>query len=403
MNGRHTEETVERLTGLLEKTLEAGSSLKAHLMVIKGFVPFERDWPPGREGDAIAAYYEHVVGVPPYEKPEGVYAMRKARGVLMLRDALEGKPPAARYFTPGRQFPCGFDELAGRYEEWMRASGMSEITVDSRLGRLMPLAVFLDEKGAEGLRAMCASDLAEFVAGLSGRYSAAGVANIIGTLRSFFSCPGIGELLEFDPAALLAPVRVGPHERVASCFTPEEIGAALLAIDRSKPSGKLAFAVMALAATCGLRSLDIKRLRIDSIDWAGRTISLVQHKTSRQVDVPLPECTALALLDYVKNARPLVDDPHLFVRLRAPHVPYADAHHMANIPREAFRRAGIDVSGRRCGLHSLRHSLATSLVAGDAPINEVASVLGHASAQSTVPYVWSDAERLRKVAGEVRP
>lgn len=351
----------------------------------------------------VAAYYEEVVGLPAYEKPEGAYAMRKARGVLMLRDALEGMPPAMKYFIAGRAFPCRFAEYAASYEAWMKATGMSECTVDTRLGRLLPLAAFLQEKGVEDLGSLRAGMLVEFVGGLSGRYSAAGVANVVGTVRSFLSCPDVAGILGFDPAPLLAPVRVGAHERIPSCFTPEEVGAALMAIDRSEPSGKFAFAVMALAATCGLRSLDIKRLRIDEVDWAGRAISLVQHKTRRQVDVPMPEWTVLSLLDYMKNARPPVDDPHLFIRLRAPHIPYADGHHMAHIPREAFESAGVDVSGRHCGLHALRHSLATALAAGDAPVNEVSSVLGHASAQSTVRYIWSDAERLRAVAAEVRP
>ena len=64
-------------------------------------------------------------------------------------------------------------------------------------------------------------------------------------------------------------------------------------------------------------------------------------------------------------------------------------------------KGGVVIGGRKAGLHSLRHSLATGMLAAGVPANEIADVLGHSSVDSTKPYIWSDAERLRIAALEV--
>jgi site-specific recombinase XerD len=42
---------------------------------------------------------------------------------------------------------------------------------------------------------------------------------------------------------------------------------------------------------------------------------------------------------------------------------------------------------RRHGMHSLRHSLATRLMEGGTPVEQIADILGHQSVQSTGVYL----------------
>lgn len=60
---------------------------------------------------------------------------------------------------------------------------------------------------------------------------------------------------------------------------------------------------------------------MSQIDWCARRISVLQVKTGRRVDLPMPEEVMLALLDYVKHDRPTGDDDHVFLRARAPFGP----------------------------------------------------------------------------------
>jgi len=150
-----------------------------------------------------------------------------------------------------------------------------------------------------------------------------------------------------------------------------------------------------------LRSGDIKGLRFDQIDWANRRLSLAQHKTGRRLDLPLPDECAFAIIDYWKNERPDVGDPHVFLRRRAPHQPPAAGNHFHQVVAGGFARAGVEVSGRHRGLHALRHSVAVGMLESGTAYPVIGAVLGHADANTTRRYLRVDAEHLRPLALEV--
>ena len=53
---------------------------------------------------------------------------------------------------------------------------------------------------------------------------------------------------------------------------------------------------------------------------------------------------------------------------------------------------------RRRGMHSLRHSLATRLMEGGTPVEQIADILGHLSVQSTGVYLKSSLGLLARCA-----
>ena len=159
--------------------------------------------------------------------------------------------------------------------------------------------------------------------------------------------------------------------------------------------------MMLLACMYGLRSSDIKALDFADINWTSRTLTITQFKTHKAVSLPITDEILFALLDYIKNARPRVDNPKVFIRLKKPYIPYSMNDHFGDKIFPYFEAAEIDTKGKHHGLHSLRHSLATNLLEMGTPVNEIAVILGHTSAASTKAYVWSDIEHLRIAALEV--
>ncbi|MDF2943118.1 MAG: integrase family protein [Herbinix sp.] len=103
------------------------------------------------------------------------------------------------------------------------------------------------------------------------------------------------------------------------------------------------------------------------------------------------------------NVRPDTKDTRLFIKQRSPHEPYSDDNHFSGKISAYFKKAGINTDRKHAGLHSMRHSLATILMGECVPINEIATVLGHTSPQSTTRYIWSDFNQLRSAAMEVVP
>ena len=93
------------------------------------------------------------------------------------------------------------------------------------------------------------------------------------------------------------------------------------------------------------------------------------------------------------------DCPQVFLRHLAPIGPFSDQDHLHQILVRHARVAHVPVSEkRRHGMHSLRHTLATRLMEGGTPVEQIADILGHQSVQSTGVYLKSSLGLLSKCA-----
>lgn len=188
-----------------------------------------------------------------------------------------------------------------------------------------------------------------------------------------------------------------------SFYSPDEIRKVLEIVDRKSRQGKMVYLMMLLACVYGLRISDIRQLELPSLNWGKKTISLCQQKTKRYIELPITQEVCLALLDYIKNARPNVPDSHVFIKQRSPHEPYSFDNHFSDKVGAYFKKAGINTEHKHHGFHSMRHSLATELTSDSVPINEIATILGHTTVQSTIVYIWSDIKHLKLASLEVLP
>ena len=162
------------------------------------------------------------------------------------------------------------------------------------------------------------------------------------------------------------------------------------AVDRSNPCGKRDYAIILLVARLGLRGIDVKRLEFADFDWPGNRLSVVQAKTGHRFQLPLLKEIGWAVIDYIRHGRPACDCPQVFVRHTAPIGPFSDQDHLHQILVKYARAAHVPVGEhRRHGMHSLRHSLATRLMEGGTPVEQIADILGHQSVASTGVYLKS--------------
>lgn len=350
---------------------------------------------------AIQQYYGLVVGVPPFKAPPSKSKERPARAIRMIQDILHHEVPKRRYIYHPLDCPLSYQAILSRYETLMKADQKSLGTIRTRSGRMKVFFIYLAEIKCTVLQAITPELFADFVSSLNDRYSSQGKASILYTIRNFFSYDEFSEMLTFDLFPFLSGIHSKKHERLPSFYTAEEVRHILNAVDRSTPWGKTVYLMMLLACVYGLRSSDIKTLDFDDINWMRRTITIIQFKTHKEVYLPITDEVLFALLDYIKNARPKVENSKVFIRLRKPYIPYSINDHFGDKIFPYFEIAGVDTKEKHHGLHSLRHSLATSLLDIGIPVNEIAVILGHTSAASTKTYIWSDIEHLRIAALEV--
>jgi len=188
--------------------------------------------------------------------------------------------------------------------------------------------------------------------------------------------------------------------RLPSVYTEEEIEHLINVIDRTSAQGKRDYAMILLAARYGLRISDIVGLRFTNIDWERDRLVIMQQKTGALSTFPLTEEVGGALIDYIKNARPNIDSPCVFITARAPYKPVQD-NPLGHKITEYMRMAGIDASKRRAGPHALRHSLATNLLRKNVTLPVISEILGHSSTDSTKIYLRVNVDMLRQCALDV--
>ena len=89
----------------------------------------------------------------------------------------------------------------------------------------------------------------------------------------------------------------------------------------------------------------------------------------------------------------------MFLRHLAPLVPFADEDRLYQIVIKYMRLAKIPISPhKKKGIHSLRHTLASRLLAENTPLPVISDILGHISSDATAVYLKVDINRLRECA-----
>ena len=146
--------------------------------------------------------------------------------------------------------------------------------------------------------------------------------------------------------------------RIPETYDISEIIEIENAVDRTFSIGKRDYAILLLASRLGMRAGDIASLKLDSLDFKNQRICFIQNKTGSVSEL------------YI--------------------VSFAVKKHMI--------RSGINIAGKKHGPHSLRASLASSMVNDGISYETVRKVLGHDSPNAIRHYARLDIQMLRNCA-----
>jgi integrase len=154
-------------------------------------------------------------------------------------------------------------------------------------------------------------------------------------------------------------------------------------------------AIILLLSVYGLRSGEVRRLRLDDIDWSRDRIRIVRSKSLREEILPVEARVGNAIARYLRDGRPRSDSKALFLTLRGPHRPLSPGG-LYNVVRRHL--SGVSSLKRGCGPHALRHACARHLLESGRSFKEVGDHLGHRSPDATRFYAKVDLASLRLVA-----
>lgn len=189
------------------------------------------------------------------------------------------------------------------------------------------------------------------------------------------------------------------NDPLPSVYTKEEITLLFSSIDKETLKGKRDYAMLLLASKFGIRASDICNLKFENVDLLNNSLKLIQLKTSNPIMFPLIPEIKKAMSAYF-DSRPKVNSEYIFLRITAPHKQLSRIA-LWDLMRDYLKKADIDITKRKRGVHTLRSSLATSLVENDVPYVVIKEILGHESFESINSYAKIDIKNLRKCALEV--
>ena len=275
------------------------------------------------------------------------------------------------------------DRLLAAYREYLHHErGLAVATVASleRVARM-----FLLERGEpldDALAQLSAREVTEFVIAqcTSGRFTAASAKNVTGGLRSLLR---FLHLAGFTPVALADAVPSVAGWRLASlprALDPDTVARLLGSCDRSTVIGRRDLAILTILARLGLRAGEVAKLRLEDIDWRAGELT-IRGKGATTERLPLPRDVGIALVAYLRDGRPLCPLREVFLPVHAPVTPLSSMAITA-VVRYACDRVGAP----RVGAHTLRHTIATELLAAGTSLAEIAPILRHASVSTTAIY-----------------
>lgn len=150
-------------------------------------------------------------------------------------------------------------------------------------------------------------------------------------------------------------------------------------------------AIIEIGLKMGFRGHDIINLKLSDIDWKSHTIRFIQSKTSVEICLPMSNSVGNAIYRYMKEGRPIVmDDPHVFLKTRAPFGPIGPS-----VCRHAMERILPERNIPGSKFHVTRRTFATDLLKKGTKTSMIADALGHSDIGTIHKYLSLDEERMR--------
>lgn len=205
--------------------------------------------------------------------------------------------------------------------------------------------------------------------------------------------------ITFNGEMVFPKLRQPINSSIISYYTNKEISQILNSISTKDNIGKRNFAIVSLFAYLGIRRDDVRTLKYENIDWDNNLIKFYQNKTDILSVLPMPKMVKFSLLDYLKNARPNVNNDFVFIKDDGSL--YA-SEYLSVIVNRIVEKSGIDIRNRKYGCHSFRHSIATNLLEKHVDINVISKILGHSKTDNTINiYISYDKQKLMMLPMEV--
>lgn len=317
----------------------------------------------------------------------------KIRSIQVLDDMLKLGYIRKRCLTP--VFHALDGEIGAEMEKLiahLKNQRRSQLTINDYRLYLSEFLTHLNAHSVKHVSAIAESDILTFVSS-----HPTNKVNIVSALRVLFRFWKEEHIVGNRFEELFDTYKIHKPERIPTYFTADEVIRIEQSVSRDSANGKRNYAMLLLASRLGLRASDIANLQFSNIDWDKNLITLTMQKTKKVIELPLLADVGNAIIDYLRHGRHKSSLQCVFLSSRAPYTA-ASKHMVCGAINEIIIKSGVDTSGKHHGPHSLRHSLAGTMLKGGSMMPVISEALGHRSTQTTLAYLKIDVQSLLKCA-----
>lgn len=182
-------------------------------------------------------------------------------------------------------------------------------------------------------------------------------------------------------------------------LTVDEMMKILAAVAGEEPVSLRNRAGLELLYTTGMRRAEMEGLTLESLRLPERLVRVL-GKGDKERLIPIGREAARCLRDYLEHGRPKMESkgsPALFLSSMGGPM---RARSMLRALKTYAKTAGVK---KAVGLHTIRHSCATHMLAGGADIRYIQELLGHVSLKTTQIYTRVDTSDLRRMLDSCHP
>lgn len=291
--------------------------------------------------------------------------------------------------------PTAYGDVLQNYLDCCLKNNGAPGTINVKRTKLKQFLCYLDGRQIL-LPDITASDVSDYMTTLC-QYKRSTIHIISSVLRDFFRYLHRTGALKNDLSGDVPRPKIYVEESFPEIWTPEEIRQLLSAINHKAPVGKRDYAMVLLAVILGMRAGDICSLKFREIDWHKKVITYTQQKSGKTNTLPLLPPIGEAIIDYLKNGRLDSDCDNVFIRHIHPYGPIASSSTLSESIKRYMRQAGMTVRVRKAA-HSMRHTVASTLLKDGVPLMTISNIIGHDTPQTTIAYTKVDLPALRKCA-----
>lgn len=292
--------------------------------------------------------------------------------------------------------PKQFEGVLLAYEKECAKNEYSLRGLRTRIQRLYLFIDYLDAKNINSVNEITPEIISDYVKTIYSKHEKS-IAAILTTLRVFLRFLYLNKFTNNDLSEKVPKQKKYYYPAIPSTWLKEDVIKLLNVVDKGNPTGKRDYAILLLVTRLGIRVGDIINLKLSDLDWKHQKINIIQSKTKSSNSLPILDDIGWALIDYLQNGRPISDSPYVFLRSVAPFDRFGENANLHNIISKYTRKAGIKIpKGKRHGLHSLRHTLAGTLLEQGTPLAVISEILGHINSKTTQKYLQIGIDELRK-------